>query len=85
MRFGELVRHHRLERGWSQSTLAERLGVTQRYVSGVESDAANNPTLETICAFVLALELRFYELKPLFACLIAPHPIPHPRELVTDA
>jgi transcriptional regulator with XRE-family HTH domain len=85
MRFGELVRHHRLQHGWSQSNLAERLGVTQRYVSRVESDEANNPTLETICAFALALELRFYELKPLFVCLITPHAIPRILELVADA
>ncbi len=71
MGFGELVRRSRLARGLSQSALATRIGVSQRYVSGVEHGEADNPTLETICAFARALELRFYELKPIFACALA--------------
>ena len=70
MRFGALIRRSRQRRGWSQSVLAERLGVTQRYVSTVESGEADNPTLETICAFARALDLRFFELKLLFACAL---------------
>jgi transcriptional regulator with XRE-family HTH domain len=78
MRFGELVRRIRLEHGWTQATLAGRLGVTQRYVSAVEGGGADNPRLETICAFAVALELRFYQLKPIFPCLFlngSPHPV----------
>ena len=70
MRFGELVRRSRLERGWSQAFLAEQLGVTQRYVSAVEGGESDNPQLETICTFAAALEWRFYQLKPIFACLM---------------
>ena len=70
MRFGELVRRSRLERGWSQAVLAARLGVTQRYVSAVEGGESDNPKLETICTFAAALEWRFYQLKPIFACLV---------------
>lgn len=71
MRFGTLVRRSRLERGWSQSVLAERLGVTQRYISAVEHGEADNPTLETICSFARAFQFRFYELKPIFACALS--------------
>jgi transcriptional regulator with XRE-family HTH domain len=73
MRFGEMVRRSRLRRGWSQSVLAQRLGVSQRYVSAVEGGVADNPKLETICAFASTLEWRFYELKPLFTCLLKPN------------
>lgn len=80
MRFGELIRRSRLERGWSQSRLAERLGVTQRYISAVERGEADNPTLGTICTFARTLGLKFYELKPVFACaLVAPNDPPLPR------
>ena len=67
MRFGELVRNSRQKRGLSQTTLAKRLRVTQRYVSQVESGEGDNPTLETIRTFAKALHLKFTELQPLFA------------------
>jgi transcriptional regulator with XRE-family HTH domain len=81
MGFGELVRRSRLARGLSQSALATRIGVSQRYVSGVEHGEADNPTLETICTFARALELKFYELKPIFACALArPESLPSRHE-----
>ena len=81
MRFGALIRQSRLRRGWSQSALAAQLNVSQRYVSSVENGEADNPTLETICAFARALGLRFFELKPIFACALSrPEPAPSPPE-----
>lgn len=40
---GTAVKDARRARGWSQSTLARRLGVTQAYVSLLESDARGVP------------------------------------------
>ena len=51
MRFGKLVRRSRQLRGISQGALAKRIGVSQRYVSGIENGEADNPTLKTIQRF----------------------------------
>lgn len=38
---GRFLRELRLERGWTQSELAEELGVTRQYVSEIENGKPN--------------------------------------------
>jgi transcriptional regulator with XRE-family HTH domain len=66
MGFAEVVRRGRYRLGWSQETLAQTLGVTQRYVSAVENGEGDNPTLETIRQFMNALQLQPKDLELLF-------------------
>lgn len=39
--FGEQVRKHRLDRGWSQEKLAERSGLHRTYISPIELGQRN--------------------------------------------
>lgn len=54
----------RKERGWTQEELAERSGLSQQYLSGLER-GKRNPTIVTIYELSLALEVSHLELvKP---------------------
>lgn len=54
---GNLIRRARKQRGWSQSQLAERVGVRQGTISLIET---GNPAtkLETLLAILAALSLE---------------------------
>lgn len=54
---GNLIRRARKQRGWSQSQLAERVGVRQGTISLIET---GNPAtkLETLLATLAALDLE---------------------------
>jgi len=54
---GNLIRRARKQRGWSQSQLAERVGVRQGTISLIET---GNPAtkLETLLAILAALDLE---------------------------
>ena len=54
---GNLIRRARKQRGWSQSQLAERVGVRQGTISLIET---GNPAtkLDTLLAILAALELE---------------------------
>lgn len=56
--FGEVVLEARKTRGWTQKTLANKLGVTNTYVSKIEKDNIDYPPSEMFLqklAFHLAL------------------------------
>lgn len=60
--FGEVVLEARKFRGWSQKRLADRLNVTNTYISKIEKDNIDYPPSE---AFLhkLAFELGLSEIK----------------------
>ena len=66
MGFSQLVKQSRQARGLSQTSLAKRIGVSQRYVSGIENGEAENPTLNTIRRFALEFTWANSELLELF-------------------
>jgi len=51
---GEQLRHLRIEAGMSQAELADRAGVGQSYLAGVEN-GKRNPTLYTLWRLAIAL------------------------------
>jgi transcriptional regulator with XRE-family HTH domain len=54
----------RRERGWTQEQLAERSGLSQQYLSGLER-GKRNPTIVTIYEIAVALGVSHLELvKP---------------------
>lgn len=53
---GRNIRRGRLEKGWSQQTLAGEANLSLRYLAGVER-GEENPSLETIIAISEALQL----------------------------
>lgn len=54
--FGDRVRAHRTEAGWSQIELAERAGLHFTFVSSLER-GQRNPTLTTILHLAAGLEI----------------------------
>ena len=60
--FGRNVKALRRERQWTQAALAERLGVTDRYVSFIETGRKANPTLDTLCKLRHAFGISLDEL-----------------------
>jgi transcriptional regulator with XRE-family HTH domain len=59
--FGRRVRQLRLQRGWTQETLAERAGKHWTYIGGIER-GARNPTLVVIEALARALDVPIGDL-----------------------
>jgi transcriptional regulator with XRE-family HTH domain len=55
------VLRHRLEKGWSQSELAKRVGTKQSNISRLE-DGISNPTLKFIAKLSDALDVNIAEL-----------------------
>lgn len=51
----------RRARGWTQEALAERAGVSQQYISGLES-GQRNPTIVTLYEIAVALEVSHVDL-----------------------
>lgn len=51
---GRNIRRGRMEKGWSQQTLAGEANLSLRYLAGVER-GEENPSLETIIAIADAL------------------------------
>jgi transcriptional regulator with XRE-family HTH domain len=54
--FGENVRHHRQQKGWSQQRLAEAADLDRTYISDIER-GARNPTLATAARLATALDV----------------------------
>jgi transcriptional regulator with XRE-family HTH domain len=46
--FGALLRHLRVQRGWTQGYVAQRAGITVNAVSNLERDVAKLPNAETV-------------------------------------
>ena len=61
---GDAVLRARIERGWSQTELAARVGTKQANISRIEAGLAN-PTLDLIQKIIRVLELGI-EFPPLF-------------------
>jgi|SRR5699024_868128 len=62
MTFGEYIKKTRNEKGLSSRELARRAGVSQAYLSQLETGKNNNPTAETISKLAKALEVDYMEL-----------------------
>jgi len=52
---GRNIRRIRIERGYSQTALAERACVTQGWISRIETTADENPTLDSLERIARAL------------------------------
>lgn len=53
---GRNIRRGRMEKGWSQQTLAGEANLSLRYLAGVER-GEENPSLETLIAIAEALDM----------------------------
>ena len=73
MPFSDIIKAKRKALGLTQHDLADKLRVSQRYISAIEAGISDNPTLETIREFAEALGLEASDLEPLLA--IAPKPL----------
>ena len=57
------IKHHRISKHLSQQKLAEITGLTQQYVSRLESDTdSENPTFSTISLIAQALDICPYSI-----------------------
>jgi transcriptional regulator with XRE-family HTH domain len=56
VRFGELVRNLRIQKGFSQETFAEEVGIHRTYIGGIER-GERNPTLTMIYRIAKALKI----------------------------
>jgi len=56
-KFGKLVRHMRVECGWSQEELASRAGLDRTYIGGVER-GERNVSLLNIVKIAVALKVK---------------------------
>ena len=59
--FGENVRKHRLERGWSQEELAEKCGLHRTYIGSIER-SERNVSLTNIQLIAKGLGVKIEEL-----------------------
>lgn len=55
--FGDLLRQHRIAKGLTQEALAERAGLGERTIKGIEEGARHLPRADTIFRLIVALEL----------------------------
>lgn len=53
---GSVIRKYRKERGYTQSALAEKMGITQRQVMYIEN-SQSFPKFETLCKFIDILNI----------------------------
>ena len=53
---GSVIRKYRKERGYTQATLAEKIGITQRQVMYIEN-AQSFPKFETLCKLIDILSI----------------------------
>ena len=53
---GSVIRKYRKERGYTQATLAEKIGITQRQVMYIEN-AQSFPKFETLCRLIDILSI----------------------------
>jgi transcriptional regulator with XRE-family HTH domain len=60
---GDAMIRGRIQRGWSQSELARRVGTKQANISRIESALAN-PTLELVQRILRVLELEAHFIPP---------------------
>lgn len=61
--FGEQVRKHRLQRGWSQEDLAEHTGLHRTYIGSVER-GERNVSLINIALLATTLQVPMIQLLP---------------------
>lgn len=61
MAFGEQVRWHRLQRGWSQEDLAEHTGLHRTYIGSLER-GERNVSLINIALLANILQVPFAQL-----------------------
>jgi transcriptional regulator with XRE-family HTH domain len=60
---GELLRQCRLDRGWTQEDLEERIGISQTHISQIETGQTQTPKFETLELFAEVFDLDLNHLK----------------------
>lgn len=55
--FGELIRRHRKNIGFTQEQLAERVGVSQNYIAKIETGYAKSLSPKTLTKLAIALDI----------------------------
>ena len=53
---GAMIKAARLNKGWTQGVLAEKIGVGERHIMGIENEG-KSPSFEVLTALVLELNL----------------------------
>jgi transcriptional regulator with XRE-family HTH domain len=66
MTMAEKIYRARTQRRWSQSELAEQVGVTQAAISRLESGAQDNPTADVLRELALSLGMSMDYLAGLY-------------------
>lgn len=61
MKIGSIIERLRVERGWSQDDLADRVGITKSSLSRIEHDT-QWPRPETLASLAAALDVKIYQL-----------------------
>ncbi len=59
--FGERIKSLRDAKGWTQEYLAEKMGISTQYLSGIER-GKENPTFDMLMKFSDALKVEMWEL-----------------------
>ena len=59
MKFGEIIREARKNKGWQQEELAQKVGTNQAYISRIEIYV--EPDFSTACRVLEALDLNIQE------------------------
>jgi predicted ATPase/DNA-binding XRE family transcriptional regulator len=72
--FGDVLRHHRLARGLTQESLAERAGLSSTAISALERGCRRRPTRPTLTLLAAGLELSPEERDAFFAAGRPPTP-----------
>lgn len=61
VRFGEVIRRLRLERGWTITMLAQQLGMSASYV-GLMEKGSNMPSVEAVFELAAVFDVKAWQL-----------------------
>lgn len=79
-RVGERIRYHRNKHGWSQTTLAEKAGMSTNHIGQIER-GEKNPTLTTLEKITSAFDISLSQ----FLENISPVDNPHENKELNEA
>jgi transcriptional regulator with XRE-family HTH domain len=68
MSFGALLRHLRVQRGWTQRYVAQKAGITVNAVSNLEREVAQLPNADTVERLAKVFDMTPEELDPRWLC-----------------
>lgn len=61
---GSILKQYRLSKGWNGKELSLKSGVARGYITEMENDRYNNPSMSIICRLCVALEVTPNDLIP---------------------